>query len=359
MPTRRVAHPRIRFTVVAVGVIAAMSGCLYGPPYDQLLSGDAALLELARETYTDAADRVALAVIDGDDVRTAFVSADDSTRFDLGSAARGLTGLLLQDAIARGEATLDDPVSTYLDLDDAPAAELTLRDLATHHSGLPQDPLAPGARQPPASPGAQLAGSDRGGLDELLRRVEAIDLVPQLDFNVSDFDAALVGQALAAATGVRFADLLEERVLVPAGMTGAVVAESVDLMPDGLAQGHDRRGRRMGPVGSGAYSPAVGVVVTLADIIALARAILEGPFADSGAFEPIERTRWPQVQIGLFWERIETSEGDAVYVVGEGNGFTAAVLVDPDHGTAAVLLSNAEEAWPRSHVRPLLAAIGD
>ena len=66
MPTRRVAHRRIRFTLISVGVIAAMSACLYGPPYDQLLSGDAELIDLARETYTDAGDRVALAVVDGD-----------------------------------------------------------------------------------------------------------------------------------------------------------------------------------------------------------------------------------------------------------------------------------------------------
>ena len=46
-------------------------------------------------------------------------------------------------------------------------------------------------------------------------------------------------------------------------------------------------------------------------------------------------------------------------MVGSGNGFTAAILLEPAEGTAAILLSNAEEAWPRSHVRPLLAVIGD
>ncbi|GGI45190.1 CubicO group peptidase (beta-lactamase class C family) [Agromyces flavus] len=342
---------------VALAAVAAMSGCLYGPPYDQLLSGDPALIEYASERYTDAGDQVAVAVIDGDEVRTAFVSADDSTRFGFGPATRGLTGLLLQDAIERGEVALDERIGTYLDLGDAPAAALTFRQLATHHSGLPQEPLGPAAWEPPVSAETQLAGSDRGGLDALLARVGSIDLVPQLDFNVSDFDAALVGQAIAAAAGVPFADLLEQRVLVPGGMADAVVVEDVDLMPTGLAQGHDRIGRKVARVGNGAYAPALGAVVTLADVVALARAILDGPFAENAVFEPIERTRWPQVRIGLFWERMDTSDGEVVYIEGASDGFTAAVLVDPAERTAAVLLSNAEEIWPRSHVRPLLAAI--
>ena len=357
MAAHRGARARIVHVTVGIAGVAAMSGCLYGPPYDQLLTGDEELLVIARDDYTDAGDRVAMAVIDGEQVRTAFVTADPSTRFELGSATRGLTGLLLADAIERGEVELDDAVGTYLDLGDAPAAALTLRQLATHHSGLPQDPLGPGAWEPSDS-GAAVA-PDRGGLEALLARVAVIDLVPQLEYNVSDFDAALVGQALAAAAGTSYADLLEERVLEPAGMSDAVVVESVDAMPDGLAQGFDTWRTKVAPRGSGAYAPATGLVVTLDDLIALGHAVLDGRFADSAALESSDETRWPQVDIGYFWERSSHGDGDAVYIVGSSDGFSAALLADAGEGKASILLSNAEVAWPWSRVLPLMATIED
>lgn len=360
MAAHRVVHRRIALVVAGIAGVAAMSGCLYGPPYDQLLTGDEELLEIARRDYRSGRDRVAMAVIDGDEVRTAFVSADAATRFELGSATRGLTGLLFADAIERGEVGIDDPVGTYLELGDAPAAALTLRDLATHHSGLPQQPLAPGAwEEPPGIDDGEDTAPDRGGLDALLGRVGSIDLVPELGYNASDFDAALIGQALASATGTRPADLLIERVLGPAGMADAVVVESADLLPDGLAQGRDVRGERVAPRGSGAYAPALGVVVTVDDAIALARALLDGPFADSAALVPIAETRWPQIAIGIFWERLAREGGDVVYIVGASEGFTAAVLVDQDGDRAAVLLANRTDRWPWSRLRPLLAAMGD
>lgn len=359
MAAHRGAHARIVLVLAGIAGVAAMSGCLYGPPYDQLLTGDEELLGIARDEYTDAGDRVAMAVIDGDVVRTAFVSADASTRFEFGTATRGLTGLLLADAIERGEVALDDVVGSYLDLGDAPAAAVTLRELATHHSGLPQNPLGPGAWEPPSSEAGETASPDRGGLDELLTRVAAIDLVPQLDYNVSDFDAALVGHALAEAAGSTYPDLLEERVLAPAGMADAVVVESVDGMPDGLAQGFDTWGAKVAPRGSGAYAPATGLVVTIDDLVALAHAILDGRFADSRALESIDETRWPQVDIGYFWERYAHDDGYAVYIVGSSDGFSAALLADPRDGQAAILLSNAEIDWPWSRVLPLMATVED
>ncbi|WP_430646965.1 serine hydrolase domain-containing protein [Agromyces sp. GXS1127] len=353
---RRHPHPRIALVGI-VAAVATMTGCYSGQPVDQLLTGDEELLAVLREQYPQARDRVALAVIDGAGERTAFVSADASTGFGLGSATRALTGLLLADAVERGEVSLEDPVGAYLDLGDAPAGALSLGDLATHHSGLPQSPLGPGAYEPDVA--ADAGPVDRGGIDALLARVAVLDLVPELEYNPSDFDAALIGQSLAAATGVRFADLLAERVLAPAGMEHAVVVESGDLVPDGLAQGHDRRGERAAARGTGAYAPAVGVTVTIDDGVALARAVLEGPFAHSAALEPIARTRWPQVEIGYFWEQLTSDGGDVVYVVGSAEGFTGAVLADQRAGRAAVLLSNGEEAWPWSRLRPLLQLLGE
>jgi D-alanyl-D-alanine-carboxypeptidase/D-alanyl-D-alanine-endopeptidase len=66
------------------------------------------------------------------------------TLFDIASITKPFTGLLLQDMIERGEMKLDDPVSNYLPssvrMPTRNGKEITLRQLATHSSGLPKWP---------------------------------------------------------------------------------------------------------------------------------------------------------------------------------------------------------------------------
>ena len=103
------------------------------------------LLGAVGNTFGDEHDRAAVALIDGDEVRTAFVNADASTVFELGPITKALTGLLLADGIERGEVALDDPVGIHLALDGSDAASATLEQLATHRSGFrPGLPTRPG-----------------------------------------------------------------------------------------------------------------------------------------------------------------------------------------------------------------------
>ncbi|MGD0655584.1 MAG: serine hydrolase domain-containing protein, partial [Thermoguttaceae bacterium] len=70
------------------------------------------------------------------------VSGD--TLFEIGSITKTFTGLLLQDMVERGEMKLDDPVAKYLPksvkMPTRNGKEITLLQLATHTSGLPDGP---------------------------------------------------------------------------------------------------------------------------------------------------------------------------------------------------------------------------
>ena len=70
-------------------------------------------------------------------IRRANIGATETTLFETGSLTKALTGLALADSIRRGEVTLDDPVAKHLDFGDAPAGQVTLRELATRHAGYP------------------------------------------------------------------------------------------------------------------------------------------------------------------------------------------------------------------------------
>jgi len=70
------------------------------------------------------------------------------TIFEIGSATKVFTSLLLADMVRRGEVKLEDPVSKYLPktvkVPGRNGREITLVDLATHTSALPRLPRMPG-----------------------------------------------------------------------------------------------------------------------------------------------------------------------------------------------------------------------
>ena len=69
----------------------------------------------------------------------------EDTRFELGSITKTVTGLLLAEAVERGEVALDDPLGRHLaELAGTPIGEVTLRELATHEGGLPAVFAEPG-----------------------------------------------------------------------------------------------------------------------------------------------------------------------------------------------------------------------
>ena len=82
---------------------------------------------------------VAVAEVDLDatqQVRLAGIGADETTVMEVGSMTKAMTGLVIADAVDRGEIRMDAPVSTYLpQLKGSPAGTVTLHELVTHTSG--------------------------------------------------------------------------------------------------------------------------------------------------------------------------------------------------------------------------------
>ena len=96
------------------------------------------------------------------------------TLFEIGSATKVFTTLLLAEMVSRGEVALDDPIAKYLPAGVAAPTrggrQITLVDLATHTSGLP--PMDPGFRTTDlANPRA--GGPKSRGPSRILRRAVA------------------------------------------------------------------------------------------------------------------------------------------------------------------------------------------
>jgi serine-type D-Ala-D-Ala carboxypeptidase/endopeptidase len=220
--------------------------------------------------------------------------ADDAV-FELGSITKAVTGLLLADAVVRGEATLQTSLADCLP-GASPASRIMLGDLAAHTAGLPRLPLAFVRRNGLFNLTDPYADTTVAELVEDLARVRLRS--PRMRY--SNFGAALLGQALAALAGLPYEQLVEERVLQPLGVEQVWARDAPPV-----AQPHDRRGRPVPAWTFGAYAPAGCLWGSARGALALSMACLNPPaaMADAVALALTPRGRRGQIESGLGWIR--------------------------------------------------------
>lgn len=301
-------------------------------------TGDAALATAVRTASADVRTRrLAVAVVAGGRTTYAGLGADDSTAFEIGSATKGLTGLLLADAVERGEVTLDDRLGDHLDLGDGAMADVRLGAVAAHAAGVPRLPVDP--RFLARGTWATLRGRNPyAGIDgpALLAAAARTPVAADPRPEYSNLGAALVGQALAARAGVPYGALLRDRVTGPLGMTRTTVPDGSD---GGLVPGTSRSGRRQEPWVMDGFAPAGAVRSTAGDLARLVAAMLDGSVPGAAALAP-RSDLTPDDRVGLFWLTRSGPSGGVVWHNGMTGGFASFVGVDRDAGRGVAVLSD-------------------
>lgn len=337
------SRPLTVATACAAAALAVLLGLLVRPHMPALStdeSGDAALLDRARPLFADGGHhRVSVVEIHGESTRTAHFGADDSTSYEIGSVSKSLNGLLLADMIERGEVSEDTELGTLLDLDGAPAASVTLAELASHRSGLPR--LSPRLRDAAGIWAATLTGRDpyRFDVAALVDQVAAADTSGRGEVAYSNMGGAVLGQALAARAGTDYADLLRARVLGPLGMDATVLPAAAGELPAGAIVGTNDKGRPADPWLARAYAPAGGVRSTPGDMAVLARSLLFGDPPGAGAMEP----SWDDGdggRVGLGWFVDDHDGTEVTWHNGGTGGFSSMVVLDRGGGRAVVVLAD-------------------
>lgn len=160
----------------------------------------------------------AAAVIENGSVEFAGRGADEDTAFEVGSISKVFGGLLLADAIDRGEVTADTTLGEVFGYPAEGSGAITLQQLASHTSGLPRLPSSVPFRLRGFL--AQIANTNPypQSVDDVIELGR--DAHPKADpgFSYSNFGAALLGQALARVTGTSYPELVAERITGPLGM---------------------------------------------------------------------------------------------------------------------------------------------
>ena len=279
-------------------------------------------------------------------VTAGFARADGpaiapDTEFEIGSVTKTFTALLLAEAVVRGRAALDDPVTKYVEgrglaRDGKP---VTLGQLATHWSGLPRLPK----NLAPANPADPYADYDAAKLKAFVAR-DMLERTPGTAYEYSNLGAGLLGYALTISDG-GYEKGLRERVLVPMRMNDTAIVLST-AQRSRFASGHDMQLQPVAPWRLDALAGAGGLRSTPSDMakylqaavdpsgspLAAAWKLVETPAADGPT---------PSLRMALAWNVATRGGRSIVWHNGQTGGFATMMAFDPAARAGVVVMSNA------------------
>ena len=265
--------------------------------------------------------------------------------FEIGSVTKTFTGVLLADMVARGEVALEDPLSRYLPgsvtVPSRNGREITLLDLATHRSGLPEE-----IRHIPADPRNRYADYTFKTEYDLLSSYE-LRRDPGAEYEYSNLGFRLLGDALARAAGMSYTDLLRQRILEPLGMTMTgftLEGERGEWMTQGHRAGRMVRNYTTNEV----VRPSGGLRSNAEDMLKYLKANVGPPTTElEHAMRFAQQIRRPGYRetmgMGLGWAT-DTLVGRPVITKSGGTtGFRAFVSFDPERRVGIVWLGNSRD----------------
>ena len=301
------------------------------PPHmGQEVHGDDELAAATMQALPDRAGFAQLAVaevVDGQTRTAGLGGAQPDRLFEIGSIAKALTGMLLADLVDEGVVALDDRIGTLmpeLAEENPEIADVTLRELATHHSGLPRiawDGLVDVGRTATTMLGSDpYAGDDPAWVIHLAGTADVGS--GRGSYGYSNFGFALLGQVLAGVTGTAYEELLAERILEPLAMDATVVATPDGPLPDGARAGRSAGGAAMQPWRGVGYAPAgVAVWSTAPDLAKLLAAVMQGDAPGASAVEPQAQTDDDGGRhVGLGWHHRHADDPDLGTIVSHNGG---------------------------------------
>ncbi len=286
------------------------------------------------------------------------------TVFDLASLTKVVaTTTAVMQLVERGEVRLNDPVAKYIpEFAQNGKEEVTVRELLTHHSGLPE-----GLELKP-----EWAGRDTG-----IRMALEAKLVfpPGSHFLYSDVNFITLGALVERVSGKPLDKYCEANIFAPLKMTRTRFLPPVSwkrkIAPtqfdehDHMLRGvvHDPTARRMGGVVGQA-----GLFSTADDLAKFAQDLLHGgPVLSAFSVEKMTTPQQPptsQVLHGLGWDidsPFSSNRGSLLPVGSFGHsGFTGTSLwIDPTTQTYIIILTNAVHPRGKGSAVALRAKIAD
>jgi D-alanyl-D-alanine-carboxypeptidase/D-alanyl-D-alanine-endopeptidase len=271
---------------------------------------------------------------------------DEHTLFEIGSISKTFSGVLLADAVVRGETRIDEPVAALLPagtiVPSRDGKQITLEELATHTSGLPRlpDNMTPASAQDP------YAGYDARRLYDFLSAYK-LTRAPGQTVEYSNLGGGLLGHALTLrAKAYDWGALVAQRITAPLGMRETFVNVPADARPR-LSIGHDAALDSVPAWNFDALAGAGALRSSATDMLIWLAAQLdtvEGPLARAVAMARTPRTPAnASARIALGWIVGGSKTHPIWWHNGGTGGFRSFAAFDPSRNAAIIVLSNSSQ----------------
>lgn len=354
MPSARLLKLSARFAGAAI-CAALLSPLLQILPAQQFPSDSAITARVRSIVETTALVGVVVGILEADGTRR-FVAhgtpgpdappLDSRSLFEIGSVNKTFTSALLAEMVQRGEVHLDDPVAKFLPAGTRLPArgerQITLLDLATHHSALPR--VADHTPANPANPYADVTA------DALYRFLATHELRRDIgaQYEYSNLGFGLLGHALGRAGASDYHTLLRERVITPLGLQSTTPQPTGELASR-VVKGHNPEGQVVSQWDApDAIAGAGGLRSSAEDMLTWIAAHIDPPRM------PLQRAlrethvkradQNAQLGVGLAWTLLTVRGNQVVSHTGRTGGFGTFVGFIPERRVGIVVLTNSSAA---------------
>lgn len=216
------------------------------------------------------------------------VPATPQTRYKVGSVSKMFTAVALMQLVSGQKAGLDDPLAKYLPW--APhAAEITLRQLLQHRSGLPNyldAALVDGRAKQPTTPRAILEGLQG-----------PLDFPPGTAYEYSNSNYVALGLVVEQVSGMSLERYLQAHIFEPARLSETTFANPPPGTPLAVGVGPD--GAPLDAGDPSWYYACGSLVTTASDLARFDIALMDGTLLPAPAFQLMQSDALPTQAPGL------------------------------------------------------------
>ncbi|GII95928.1 serine hydrolase domain-containing protein [Sinosporangium siamense] len=275
---------------------------------------------------------------------------DRDTIFQVGSISKTMLGLVVGRLVEQGRVALDAPVAPYFPGGTGIDERITLRHVITHTSGIDAQNMIADA---PRLLSDHADDSVQASLRHFVRR--SLLFAPGTDYSYSGPGIMVAAAVVEKVTGRHYADVLQDEVLDPAGMTNTfTTADQVITRRVAAPHGRDGNGRPVLLTDRGWQRhwqlpgwdvPGGGVLSTVRDLMKYA-AYVRSPAAPPGLFD-VHASRGPIGRdIGLAWWLEDVAGRPAMLHDGLTIGYATRLVLIPSEDLAFAVLTNSLEGGP-------------
>lgn len=285
------------------------------------------------------------------------VPVTDQSIFAINSCTKAFTGVAVMQLVEEGKLNLDHPISNYIEELPEDWRKVTIKQLLTHVSGLPDIARISGKSidLPPGMSKDEYCWSKVKTLP--------MDFKTGEQFRYNQTNYTLLGMVITKLSGKPFIDFFKERQFQPANMTRTLFADSRDVVPGwaptyryiSSVDGVNLKEERLAPFYNEfipSHRTASGLNSTAKEVASWLIALQNGSFFKSpstldalwtaGKYNDGSPTQWANG-----WVTKPRPKHKAIIATGGGR---SAFFVYPDDKLAVVVLTNLSGSSPEDMI---------